>query len=150
MVPQYDRDAMTAPPEMLWSDAWILLATIYVAREQPAALDEVIGAADYIQHAIVTFEEMEGALHRLTASGFLSYTDGKLAPSEKAAEFYASITRPRRSAHAEQKDLEKFIGAQGWSGADPRRANQGAEFPELARSAFDAAVATYLGRMKGT
>ena len=134
---------------MLWSDAWILLATLYVARKQPAAMDEVIGAADYIQHAIVTFEEMEGALHRLTASGYLRYADGKLAPSTKTAEFYASITRPRRSANAEQKDLEKFIGAQGWSAGDPRSANQGAEFPELTRSVFDAAVATYLGRMKG-
>ena len=140
---------MPNAPQMLWSDAWILLATIYVAREQPAPMDEVIGAADYIQHAIVTFEEMEGALDRLTAGGFLSHTDVKLAPSEKTAEFYASITRPRRSVHAEQKDLEKFIGVQGGWAADPRQANQGAEFPELTRSAFDAAVATYLGRMKG-
>ena len=132
---------------MLWSDAWILLATLYAARKQPAPLAEVIGAADMIQHAIVTFEEMEGALGRLTANGYLIYSGGKLMPSDATLDFYRTITKPRRPMHDEERDLEKFIGATPWDRkTHPMSANIGVSFPELSRAQFDAAVNSYLGR----
>ena len=132
---------------MLWSDAWILLATLYAAREQSAPLADVIGAADGIQHAIVTFEEMEGALGRLTADGYLVYSDGTLTPSDTTLDFYRAITKPRRRILDEEKDLEKFIGATPWSReSHPKLANAGVSFPELSRGQFDAAVKLYFGR----
>jgi hypothetical protein len=132
---------------MLWSDAWVLLATIYAARDKPAPLEDVIAAADFIQHAIVTFEEMEGALDRLISSGYLLYSEGNLSPSEKTLEFYRSITKPQRKVHDEEKDLERFIGSQAWEPEyHPQSANVGVSFPALTRPAFDAAVKSYLGR----
>ena len=132
---------------MLWSDAWILLATIYAAREQLAPLKDVIGAADGIQHAIVTFEEMEGALERLTAGGYLIYSDGKLMPTDTTLDFYRTTTNPRRPISNEEADMEKFIGATPWSAeSHPKSANAGVSFPELSRAQFDAAVESYLGR----
>jgi hypothetical protein len=38
--------------EFQWSDAWILLAVVYVGKEKLAGLSEVIGAADYMQRFI--------------------------------------------------------------------------------------------------
>lgn len=132
---------------MLWSDAWILLATLYAAREQSAPVADVIGAADMIQHAIVTYEEMEGALNRLTAEGYLTYSDGMLTPSQSTLDFYQTITKPRRPMLDEENDLEGFIGASPWSAAaHPQMANAGVSFPELTRTEFDPAVDTYLAR----
>ena len=132
---------------MLWSDAWLLLATIYAAREKPASLEYIIAAADFIQHAIVTFEEMEGALARLTANGFLHFSDGEFTPTEKTLTYYHSIAKPRRKVHVEEKDIERFLGAQTW-GADqkPQDANVGVSFQALTRASFDAAVNSYLAR----
>ena len=133
--------------EMPCSDAWLLLATIYAAQEKPASLEDVIAAADYIQHDIVTFEEMEGALGRLSSGGYLLYSQGKLSPSEKTLAFYRSITRPRRKVHDEEKDLERFIGAAGWDRAScAQSAHVGVSFSALTRPAFEAAVESYLGR----
>ena len=132
---------------MLWSDAWILLATVYAAGKESASLDEVIGAADYIQHAIVTFEEMEGALDRLTTGDFIVFSNGRLSPSQKTLEYYESISKQKRRVLDEQQNIEDFIGAQRWQpGDDPTQANKGASFPDLDRSEFDAAIQAYISK----
>jgi hypothetical protein len=135
--------------KMIWSDAWFLLATIYAARESSAPLSEVIAAADYIQHAIFTFEETEGALARLTENGYLVFSAGNLSPSEKTNEFYRSITKSRRKALDEQKDLEKFIGATAWDPKfDLKLSNAGVVFHDLTPQLFDDAVQAYIGKHK--
>ena len=138
---------ISAEEDMLWSDAWLLLACIYAAREKPASLEDVIAAADYIQHAIVTFEEMEGDLARLTAKGLLTVSDHGLAPGDKALVFYRSTTKLGRKVDEAEEDLRKFIGARPSSPEQrPQHANAGVSLPSLTRAKFDAAVAAHLGR----
>jgi len=132
---------------MIWSDAWFLLATIYAARESSAPLSEVIAAADYIQHAILTFEETEGALARLSENGYLAFSAGNISISEKTNEFYRSVTKTRRKVLDEQKDLANFIGAKAWDPKfDLKLSNAGVAFPSLTTQLFDDAVQAYLGK----
>ena len=135
---------------MLWSDAWVLLASIYTGREKPASLEEVIAAADFINHAIVTFEEMEGALARLTADDFLHFSEGRLLPTEKTLVFYRGIAKPRRRVVlADLRDLEGFIGARAWSAdQNPRAPDAVVSFPALTQAAFAAAVESYHRRTR--
>jgi len=128
-----------------WSDAWILLATVYKGQKRPALLSDVIAVADYIQHAIVTFEEMEGGLARLTAGGFLVDRGGKLSPSRRTMLFYRSVTRPHRPVLKEQEDIQKLLDASDWNpSVSPSDANRGASYPSLTRERFDQAVQDYL------
>ena len=129
------------------SDAWLLLAIIYAGREEPATLVDVIAAADYINHAIVVFEEMEGALARLSAGGYIIHTEEKLSPTEKSLTFYRSVTKPQRAVMAEWEDLRQFLGAAKWDPRQkPQQANTGVSHPELIRADFDKAVKRYLGK----
>jgi hypothetical protein len=128
-----------------WSDAWILLATVYMGRKRPALLSDVIAVADYINHDIVTFEEMEGALARLTAGGFLVDRGGRLSPSRKTMAFYRSVTTPRRPVLTEMGDLQKLLGASDWNpSVGPKDGNRGVSYPSLTRERFDQAVQDYL------
>ncbi|MBI4499920.1 MAG: hypothetical protein HY700_02045 [Gemmatimonadetes bacterium] len=129
----------------LHSDAWILLAAVYAAREKPASLSDVIAAADYIEHAVVVFEEMEGALARLTSGGYLAHTAGTVSPTEKTLQFCRGIIKPGRKAQDELTDLRRFIGAAEWApGTTPQSASVGVSYPPLSRAVFDEAVESYL------
>ena len=128
-------------PSYQWSDAWILLATVYMGKQRPALLTDVIAAADYINHAVVTFEEMEGALARLTAGGFIVDRGDRLSPSRKTMTFYRSVTTPRRPVLKEKEDLQKLLGASDWNPSVlPKDANRGVSYPSLTRGLFDQAV----------
>jgi len=58
-----------------WSDAWILAAVDWAAD---ADLAKIIAAADAINHAIPTIEEVEHAIQFLGASGLVRYPDNSL------------------------------------------------------------------------
>jgi hypothetical protein len=58
-----------------WSDAWILAAVDWAAD---ADLAKIIAAADAINHAIPTIEEVEHAIQFLGAAGPLRYPDNSL------------------------------------------------------------------------
>jgi hypothetical protein len=141
-----EKSASGEGPLYLDSDAWLLLAIIYAGREEPAALADVIAAADYINHAIVVFEEMEGALARLSEGGYITHTEGKLSPTEKSLELYRSITKPRRAVMAEWEDLRQHLDAPQGSPQKPQLANSGVSYPLLIRAAFDEALDNYLAR----
>jgi len=129
----------------IWSDALILLAVIYAGREKPAALSDVIAAADYIQHAIVSYEEMEGALARLTAGGYIINDGGVLTPSDKTITYFLSITKPRRSVQKDKEDIEKFLGVvPPYSELESQSIKQTPSYPSLTRDLFNKAVEDYL------
>ena len=58
-----------------WSDAWILAAVDWAAD---ADLAKIIQAADAINHAIPTIEEVEHAIQFLGAAGLVRYSDHSL------------------------------------------------------------------------
>ena len=58
-----------------WSDAWILAAVRWAAD---ADLGKIIAAADAINHAIPTIEEVEHAIQFPGAAGLVRYFDSSL------------------------------------------------------------------------
>ena len=58
-----------------WSDAWVLAAVDWAAD---ADLAKIIAAADAINHAIPTIEEVEHAIQFLGAAGLVRYSDNSL------------------------------------------------------------------------
>jgi hypothetical protein len=67
--------------------AWLLLAVSSVSRERPAELWEVMGAADWINHAPLLDEEIELGVDLLSRSGLVSVTEDllfELTPNGRA------------------------------------------------------------------
>jgi hypothetical protein len=58
-----------------WSDAWVLAAVDWAAD---ADLAKIIHAADAINHAIPTIDEVEHAIRFLGAAGLVRYSDNSL------------------------------------------------------------------------
>lgn len=91
------------------SDAWILLAAVYSGRKDGADLRSLISAADYINHAVRSYEELSGGLARLRAAGLIVEKRGRYRPSETVLSAYARTTTPRRAVMKELDDMEIFL-----------------------------------------
>lgn len=136
-------------PRFLSSDVWVLLAAAAAARKAtPVPLAELIAAADMINHAIATREELNGALGRLGRAGYLIATAAgtvSLTPSGRALLRFGWV---RGTWHAQGEALVRKLGATPWSAAaDPAAAGEGE--PEVVSShVYEAAIATYLGRQR--
>ena len=91
-------------PPVLLLHGWPQTAQMW-HKEQPASLSEIIAVPDYIQHAIVTFEEIEEALTRLSAGDFIGDSGCKFSPSSKTLTFYQSVTKSRRPVFKDVKQV---------------------------------------------
>jgi len=131
-----------------WSDAWILLAVIYASREKPARLVDVIAAADFIQHAIVTYREMQGALGRLTAGGYITEDNGMLGQTAKTTRFYQTLREQRSNVRKDEQAVAEFIESTAWLPGDDPHAMEivAADYHGLSEADFNAAVDAYLSR----
>lgn len=78
-------------PEWASSDAWILLATLYNRGSEQIALAHIIAAADFINHAVPTLEELHGAINRLLATGLLKTKRESFSIPEKALKLFAKV-----------------------------------------------------------
>ena len=77
--------------EWKFADAWILIALLHSRNNEDCTLAHIIAAADGINHAIPTHEEIHGAINRLLAARLIkikrdtfSVTDKSLELSDKA------------------------------------------------------------------
>lgn len=134
----------SAPPRFLWSDAWLLLAVGIVSPDGGAApLPEVLGAADGVQHAILTREELNGAIGRLGHASLLTYAAGALALTSGGRDLVARSERVGRAVLKQQEALERLLGAAPWeAGHHPRRAGEGQ--PEvITQDEYDEALQSY-------
>ena len=105
--------------EYLWSDAWLLQSIVLASGAGGATLSQVIAAADVVNHALPTDDELHGALVRLTTAGLVEEIDARFAPTALVpANVVATIRtsgwqRGRRRAsdflHAEEWTTEKNV-----------------------------------------
>lgn len=58
-----------------WTDAWLLIAASLASADAQPSLRALITAADAIQHAVPAFDEVDGGLARLCATGPLQRGD---------------------------------------------------------------------------
>jgi hypothetical protein len=126
------------------ADAWVLLSILYSENETEsgASLTAIISTADYINHAILLYEELNESLARLRAAGHIEEHAGKYRATERARSAYLKFTKPRRAVWKDFKDVEQYLS----SFTD--QTEQPALPTAIERTEFEAAVKTYLQRMQ--
>lgn len=73
---------MTANPEWTFTDGWILMSVYLTHGDVGASLNELIGAADAMNHAIPTTGELSRSLTRLATCGILTEVDNRYRIAE--------------------------------------------------------------------
>ena len=68
---------MTASHEWTLNDGWILMSVLLTHGDDGASLDELIGAADAMNHAIPTKGQLSRSLTRLASCGVLTERDDR-------------------------------------------------------------------------
>lgn len=92
------------------SDSWILLSIVHACRgEQLADLSNIIDRANAIMHAMPTVEELDGALNRLIAAGFVDYQRGILSVTEKTFDVMAKVSKLTSPVLRVVEDITKLF-----------------------------------------
>ena len=131
-----------------WSDAWVFLAVALAGNGDWAALDAVIAAGDGIEHAIFSWEELDGGLSRLCRGGLVELGPKGYRLAAPGLAVYQHVAATRRQLGNLLAAVEHQIGAAPWQrDDDPRAAARNPALPELVSEvAYVRAVQTYLGR----
>jgi hypothetical protein len=66
------------------SDAWVLHAILRSMEGGEATLEDVVGVADMINHAMLTFEELDGGVARLACAGLVTVVAKRLRLTTQA------------------------------------------------------------------
>jgi hypothetical protein len=132
----------------LWSDAWIFQAIVIASHAAPARLSEILAAADGVNHALPTDDELHGAFARLTEDrlivevGDTFQLTGRV-PREVIAAIVGKGWRAGRSA------AERFLDAEQWTPQtnlrDPRNT---VVYPPLTSARIQQADRDYRRRIK--
>ena len=134
--------------QYLHSDAWILLAIILSGGDRGADIADLISTANYINHAILCYEELDGALMRLILGNYIFEQNARFYPSVKILERYGrKAAKGKLGIDTALEDISKWIGAKAWSkSADPHPANEFHSYGNVDRDTFSRAVQSCLGR----
>jgi len=98
----------------LWSDAWLLQAIAVASGQKPALLSEILGAADAVNHAMPTDDELHGALVRLTAGGFVEEIDEQFQLTARVPSTVANAL-VQSSWAAGRHAASVFLDAEQWT-----------------------------------
>ena len=123
-------------PQWVWSDAWVLWS-IAAGSSTSTSLRQLISAADYVNHAVPTYDEVAGALGRLLAAGCIERAGRGYRSSDSIGAVLASVRTPRSGGLKEINAL--FMHLQTLPAVDPVE-------KALSRSAYRRAVDGYVGR----
>lgn len=88
-----------------WSAAWVLLSLIYCRG--PAERWSIVAAGDYINHAIMTKNELEGGLRQLIAAGHVTANGDRFAVSPTVLRWYEGGRY--QSISEDMKRVENFL-----------------------------------------
>jgi hypothetical protein len=89
-------------------DAWMFLAIAISPREpDPVKLSDLVAAADGINHALVTEDELRGGLNRLIHAGLVSEHESAFDLTDAGGTMFARVRS--RSLRTEFDRLEKEL-----------------------------------------
>ena len=92
------------------------MATLLVAKPgQFVELAKFIDSVDYINHAIPTSGELDGALFRLVSLGWLEQVDMTFSPTNRSEEFYEPKRASRSSLLDDIDYVAEKIGSPVWT-----------------------------------
>lgn len=133
----------SAPPPRL--DAWILLATLYAAGPRGASLSDIIAAADAIEHAIPTYEEVHGAMARLQAAGVVLCRGRAYRVARRVAVAFLQQRAGRRRVQTDLDWLHRWMARHVAYAGRPRPVGSA-----VSREVFERAVAAYYAAHAGS
>ncbi len=71
--------------------AWVLMAIVFGAGEKQASLDSIISAADYVNHAIIKYDEINEGIIFLLRKEIISREEAGYKLSKQVMKRYNSI-----------------------------------------------------------
>jgi len=89
------------------SDAWIFLSL--GNDEAGSTLRDIIATADWINHAIPTKQEIEGAINRLSVAGLVKVEDDKFMLTSEGKTIYEKMVGQHRQLLKIWPKLEKYL-----------------------------------------
>ncbi len=107
----------------LWSDAWLLQSIALATQAGPATLAQIVAAADAVNHALPTSDELHGGFVRLTAAGVIAEAKERFTITELVP--VAILSSIRSSGwQSGRRIASKFLHAEEWTPSrnvrDPR------------------------------
>jgi len=107
-------------PSYISSDAWILTSLAYAINSGKGTLSRIIGAGDYINHAILTRSELNGGISRLIRGDLITESDEGYALTPDGIAVTHLEKDSKVSAYEHMKTVGESIGAAAWKpGEDP-------------------------------
>jgi hypothetical protein len=94
-----------------FNDAWILTSISNMEGTEGATLVNIIAYADYSNHAVVTFEELEQAISRLSVIGLLKSENSKFKTNTEFKDWWKSKYKEnnRISVHKQIYEVENYL-----------------------------------------
>lgn len=86
-----------------------------VRSESGASLHRVVAAGDYINHALFTFDELDGGVQRLAAAGLLVVESKQLDLTPLGSAIYAKVAAQRRSVRNTMSALQQALAETSFS-----------------------------------
>ena len=80
------------------SDAWVLLS-ICACKGETGTLEDIIAVGDYINHAIMTKDELFGSIRRLHGAGLIFQKGDRYKPAPRVKRKFASIQKTLRNRY---------------------------------------------------
>ena len=98
-----------------WTDAWLLLAAGMRLDDAPVPLAGLLARADSAEHAVASFDEVDGGLARLQAAGFVTVDSGLISLTAAGRELVRAAGATSMPIHKWQGALERALGATPWT-----------------------------------
>jgi hypothetical protein len=115
----------------LWSDAWLFQAIGVASQKRPATLAEVLRAADDVNHALPTDDELHGALVRLTEGGFIEEIEQQFRLTERVPT-HVRVAISSGGWRSGRAAAAAYLGAEDWTPETRTRdARNSVRFPSL-------------------
>lgn len=76
-------------------DAWLLLAILIANKKGGVSLDKIISAGDFIQHSILTFDEIKSGINRLMTNKLVRGVEDLITITPKARRLFTLNTKSR-------------------------------------------------------
>lgn len=128
----------------LWSDAWLLLSAILAGSPAGATLEGIVSAGDAVNHAIFTFQELDGGLARLLAGSLVRIDGERVFPTDQATALYARVSKRGGSMLTQMERIGRQIGAPAWSTShDPNKADSAWSLAHLSANDLKRAYTGY-------
>jgi hypothetical protein len=140
-------ERMTDPPPLTRSDAWLLAAlTEGPRRARALTLQEFVGAADWLNRLIPTFDEVSYGVQRLVAAGFVT-VDGLTVQATAEAKRLRGTVR-RSSLGGVLHAMEKAVGAPRYGEPEPPEDRSLGRWPALHEADLDRAIREHSARVE--